>query len=45
MGGEKIQCTAEGELVVPDQPIIPFIKGDGVGPDIWRGESQRSHVF
>ncbi len=25
-----------GELVVPDQPIIPFIEGDGTGPDIWR---------
>jgi isocitrate dehydrogenase len=36
MGGEKIQYTAEGKLVVPDQPIIPFIEGDGVGPDIWR---------
>jgi isocitrate dehydrogenase len=36
MGGEKIQYTTEGRLVVPDQPIIPFIEGDGVGPDIWR---------
>ena len=36
MGAEKIQCTADGSLVVPDQPIIPFIEGDGVGPDIWR---------
>jgi isocitrate dehydrogenase len=25
-----------GELVVPDAPIIPFIEGDGTGPDIWR---------
>ena len=25
-----------GELVVPDQPIVPFIEGDGTGPDIWR---------
>jgi isocitrate dehydrogenase len=25
-----------GQLVVPDQPIIPFIEGDGTGPDIWR---------
>ena len=24
-----------GELVVPDRPIIPFIEGDGIGPDIW----------
>jgi isocitrate dehydrogenase len=29
-----------GKLVVPDQPIIPFIEGDGTGPDIWRA-SQR----
>jgi isocitrate dehydrogenase len=26
----------EGRLSVPDQPIIPFIEGDGTGPDIWR---------
>jgi isocitrate dehydrogenase len=25
-----------GQLVVPDQPIVPFIEGDGTGPDIWR---------
>ena len=25
-----------GQLKVPDQPIIPFIEGDGIGPDIWR---------
>jgi isocitrate dehydrogenase len=25
-----------GRLVVPDDPIIPFIQGDGTGPDIWR---------
>ena len=25
-----------GQLVVPDVPIIPFIEGDGTGPDIWR---------
>ena len=36
MGGEKIRYTADGGLVVPDQPVIPFIEGDGVGPDIWR---------
>src|SRR5512142_1558895 len=29
-----------GKLVVPDHPIIPFIEGDGTGPDIWRA-SQR----
>ena len=25
-----------GKLSVPDHPIIPFIEGDGIGPDIWR---------
>ncbi len=37
--GEKIQMTTEG-LHVPDHPIVPFIEGDGTGPDIWRA-SQR----
>jgi len=26
----------DGKLIVPDKPIIPFIEGDGTGPDIWR---------
>ncbi|MBI4367191.1 MAG: NADP-dependent isocitrate dehydrogenase [Deltaproteobacteria bacterium] len=26
----------DGTLVVPDRPVIPFIEGDGTGPDIWR---------
>ncbi len=26
----------DGRLVVPDDPIVPFIEGDGTGPDIWR---------
>src|SRR5438034_10067639 len=26
----------QGQLVVPDDPIVPFIEGDGTGPDIWR---------
>src|ERR1700693_6304999 len=34
-GGEKI-TNANGKLHVPDQPIIPFIEGDGTGRDIWR---------
>src|SRR4029078_3772987 len=25
-----------GKLAVPDHPIVPFIEGDGTGPDIWR---------
>ena len=28
------------ELVVPDNPIIPFIEGDGIGPDVWRASSR-----
>ncbi len=32
--GEKITMTASG-LQVPDRPIIPYIEGDGTGPDIW----------
>ena len=36
MTGEKIQYTADGTLNIPDQPVIPYIEGDGVGPDIWR---------
>src|SRR6267378_2993781 len=32
--GEKI-TTSHGKLQVPDRPIIAFIEGDGVGPDIW----------
>jgi isocitrate dehydrogenase len=31
---ERIQM-GDGGLVVPDEPIIPFIEGDGIGPDIW----------
>ncbi|HET7631111.1 MAG TPA: isocitrate dehydrogenase (NADP(+)) [Gemmatimonadaceae bacterium] len=34
-GGEKIGYE-QGVLKVPDHPIIPFIEGDGTGPDIWR---------
>jgi isocitrate dehydrogenase len=33
--GSKITQDATGRLAVPDQPIIPFIEGDGTGPDIW----------
>ncbi len=32
--GEKITKGPDG-LQVPDEPIIPFIEGDGTGPDIW----------
>jgi isocitrate dehydrogenase len=33
--GEKMGI-ADGKLLVPDHPVIPFIDGDGTGPDIWR---------
>ena len=33
--GERIEYR-DGRWVVPDQPVIPFIEGDGTGPDIWR---------
>src|SRR6516162_5144480 len=33
--GDPIR-SADGKLQVPDRPIIPFIEGDGTGPDIWR---------
>ena len=33
--GQKI-AFREGRLQVPDHPILPFIEGDGTGPDIWR---------
>ena len=33
--GERIG-SRDGRLLVPDNPIIPFIAGDGTGPDIWR---------
>jgi isocitrate dehydrogenase len=32
---EKITMGADGSLHVPDEPIIPFIEGDGTGVDIW----------
>jgi len=37
--GQRIEIS-ENRLLVPDFPIIPFIEGDGTGPDIWRA-SQR----
>jgi len=33
-GGEKITAVGR-ELEVPNRPILPFIEGDGIGPDIW----------
>ncbi len=34
--GEKITMGIDGRLCVPDNPIIPFIEGDGTGVDIWK---------
>ena len=34
MESEKIRIQ-NGQLIVPDFPVIPFIEGDGTGPDIW----------
>jgi isocitrate dehydrogenase len=36
--GEKITLK-DGELHVPNHPIVPFIEGDGIGPDIWSAAS------
>jgi isocitrate dehydrogenase len=37
--GQKITADAHGKLTVPSNPIIPFIEGDGTGPDIWKAAS------
>ena len=39
MNGEKIRFK-DGKLVVPDFPVIPFITGDGTGPDIWNASAR-----
>jgi len=33
---QRIRKNEDGSLIVPDCPVIPFIEGDGIGPDIWR---------
>ncbi len=35
MTGKKIAINSDGSLAVPACPVIPFIEGDGIGPDIW----------
>ncbi len=35
MKSQKITMGSNGRLDVPDYPIIPFIEGDGIGPDVW----------
>ncbi|HID98591.1 MAG TPA: NADP-dependent isocitrate dehydrogenase, partial [Thermodesulfobacteriaceae bacterium] len=32
---EKITIKKDGSVSVPDCPVVPFIEGDGIGPDIW----------
>jgi len=39
MAGQKITLENK-QLQVPDQPIVPFIQGDGTGPDIWASASR-----
>ena len=39
MSGTKITLS-NGKLQVPNDPIIPFIEGDGIGPDIWAAASR-----
>lgn len=36
MAAQKITMGTDGKLQVPHHPIIPFIEGDGIGPDVWR---------
>jgi isocitrate dehydrogenase len=33
---DKVEIRSDGSLHVPEVPVIPYIEGDGVGPDIWR---------
>ncbi|MGH9520101.1 MAG: isocitrate/isopropylmalate family dehydrogenase, partial [Terriglobales bacterium] len=33
--GEVIQARG-GKFIVPDHPIVPYVEGDGTGPDIWK---------
>jgi isocitrate dehydrogenase len=40
MASQKITMGENGQLNVPHNPIIPFIEGDGIGPDVW-GASRR----
>jgi isocitrate dehydrogenase len=36
MPAQKITMGQNGQLSVPDNPTIPFIEGDGIGPDVWK---------
>jgi len=37
--GSLIGVSSEGKIITPDNPTIPFIEGDGVGPDVWKAAS------
>ncbi|MFA6716350.1 MAG: NADP-dependent isocitrate dehydrogenase [Victivallaceae bacterium] len=48
--GEKITVAPDGKLTVPDNPIVAFIEGDGIGPDItkasmriWNGAIEKAY--
>ncbi|WP_202080753.1 NADP-dependent isocitrate dehydrogenase [Caldalkalibacillus salinus] len=38
--GERIKVDTKGNLIVPNNPIVPYIEGDGTGPDIWAAASR-----
>jgi isocitrate dehydrogenase len=40
MTSQKITMGTNGKLNVPDYPVIPFIEGDGIGPDVWRASKE-----
>lgn len=40
--GDKISTASDGTLETPDTPIVGFIEGDGIGPDIWKTSQ---HLF
>lgn len=40
MTAEKITINNNKQLQVPENPIIPFIEGDGIGPDVWRASKK-----
>jgi isocitrate dehydrogenase len=40
MTPQKITMGANGQLNIPENPIIPFIEGDGIGPDVWNASKK-----
>lgn len=50
MNPQKITMGQNGQLSVPDYPVIPFIEGDGIGPDVWNAskmvlDAAIAHVY